>query len=183
MRRCAVVTSLICLAFPMLAAAQGTKLQLPSFAGLQGQATQSVNISIGSLALGAMGWLMDDSDPQSAQVKKAIQGLKSVQVRSYQFNSDFVYSQADVDAVRSQLSRPGWTQLVQVRDRNKQEAVDIYVALDNRQVTGLAIIASEPRELTIVNIAGALDLNQVGKLQKALGLPDAGLDRIPQNVP
>jgi hypothetical protein len=91
MRRCAVVTSLICLVFPILAAAQSSRLELPSFAGLQGKAKQSVNITVGSLALGAVGWLMDDSDPQSAELKKTIQGLKAVQVRSYQFNSDFAY--------------------------------------------------------------------------------------------
>lgn len=167
------VATLVCIVFPMLAVAQNPQLKLPSFAGLQQKATESVDITIGSFALGIMGRLMDDGDQDSAEMKKLIGGLKSVQVRNYQFASDFAYSKEDIDSVRSQLSGPAWTQLVQVHDQTKNEDVGIYVAMDDHKVTGFAVLASEPREFTIVNIVGAVDLAKIAALQKQLGLPDA----------
>jgi hypothetical protein len=167
---------------PALAGAQSPQLNLPSFASLQQKATQSVDITIGSLALGIMSRFMDDDDADSAAMKHLIQGLKSVQVRNYQFAADFTYSKADIDAVRSQLSGPAWTQLAQIHDQKKSEDVDVYVALDDHKVTGFAVVASEPREFTIVNIVGAVDLEKIGALQKQLGLPDAGVARLPSHV-
>jgi predicted nucleotidyltransferase len=94
-------------------------------------------------------------------------------VRNYQFAADFTYSKDDIDSVRSQLSGPAWTQLMQIHDQKKHEDVGVYVAMDNHKVTGFAVLASEPREFTIVNIVGAVDLEKMADLQKQLGLPDA----------
>lgn len=175
MRPCKLVAALACLAFPLLAAAQGAQLKLPSFSHLQQQATEIVDITIGSWPLGIVSRLMDADDPESAEMKSVIKGLKKVVVRSYQFDSDFVYSNADIAAVRAQLTGPGWTQLAQVRNRKQNEDVDVYVALDRNKVTGFAIIASEPREFTILNIVGSLDLEQVAKLREHLDLPGAAI--------
>jgi hypothetical protein len=140
----------LALALPLLACAQGPELKLPSFDNLQQKAVSSANISLGSFMLSLAG------NP----------GLKSVQVRSFEFNSDYVYSKADVEAVRAQLTAPGWSRLVQTRDRDKNEAVDVYLAMDNHTVTGVAIIVSDPRKFTIVNVVGAVDLDQINKLRQ-----------------
>lgn len=174
-----MIAALVCVGLPIFAVAQSPELKLPSFAGLQQKATESVDITMGSTALGLMGALMDDHDQDSADVKKAIKALKTVQVRNYQFDSDFAYSKSDIDAVRSQLAGPVWSQLAQVHDRKKNEDVDVYVALDNHKVTGLAVIASEPREFTIVNIVGAVDLEQVASLQRHLGIPASAIMQMP----
>lgn len=173
------------LAFPMLAAAEGAQLDLPAFSHLQEQATDIVDITLGSWPLALASRLMEADDPQSAEMKKVIAGVRSIAVRSYEFDSDFVYSKADIAAVRAQLSRPGWTQLAQVRDRKREEEVDVYVAFDHDKATGFAIIASEPRKFTILNIVGALDLEQVAKLRQHLDLdlPQVGLERISESTP
>ena len=168
---------------PLLASAQGPEpagpmgqLKLPSFDNLQQKAVASVNISIGSFLLGLAGSLVDDHDKDAAELKKTLVGLKSVQVRSYRFNSDYVYSKSDVDAVRSQLSGPGWNRLVQVRDRNKNEDVDVYLAMDNHTVTGVAIIASDPRKFTILNVVGSVDLDQIATLRRTFAPSDTHLE-------
>jgi hypothetical protein len=154
------------LALPLLARAQGPELKLPTFDNLQQKALTSVNVSIGSFMLGMAGHLLEDDDAQTRELKKTLAGLKSVQVRSFEFNSDNAYSQSDVDSVRAQLSAPGWSRLVQTRDRDKNEAVDVYLAMDDHTVTGIAIIVSDPRKFTIVNVVGAVDLNQITKLRQ-----------------
>jgi hypothetical protein len=41
---------------------------------------------------------------------------------------------------------------------------------------GLALISSEPRELTIVNIVGVIDLEKLRKLEGQFGVPKIDLD-------
>jgi len=160
---------LACLALPGLAAAQDAQLKLPAYADLKEKAIKSVDLTIDAATLGMMGWFMSDTDPDAAELKKTLHGVKSVQIRSYKFTSDFAYSRADVEAVRSQLTGPGWSQLVQVHDRDKNEGVDIYIAVADKVVKGFALIAADRREFTIVNIVGAVDLDQVARLRKTFG--------------
>jgi len=79
----------------------------------------------------------------SAEVSKALKAVKSVQIRSFRFDTDFACSRADLGALRSQLSQPGWSRLVQVHNRN-QEDVDVYVALEDQVIRGIAIVACQP---------------------------------------
>jgi hypothetical protein len=161
------------LAFPHLSAAadRGSILDLPSFSHLQSKATEVVDITLGTWPLTLASKLMDADDAEDAEVKKLLAGIKSIAIRSYQFDSDFVYSKEDVAAVRDQLAAPGWTQLAQVRKRgNKSQEVDIYMALDGDHAKGFAIVASEPRKFTIVNVVGSIDLNQLAKLRNQMDL-------------
>jgi hypothetical protein len=50
--------------------------------------------------------------------------------------------------------------------------VDVFVLLDGGKAKGLAIIAAEPREFTIVNIVGSIDLEDLHKLEGKLGVPN-----------
>jgi len=161
-----ILTTLACLALPLLAMAEGPELKLPPFEDLQQRAVDTVDVTFGPGPLSVMGLLIDDSDKDAASLRKAMAGLKSVRVRSFRFNSDFEYSKADIDAVRAQLTGPGWKQLLQTRDQEKNEAVDVYLAMNDHKITGIAIIASDPRKFTIVNAVGSLDLDQVAKLRK-----------------
>jgi len=173
-----------CLTLPLLATAQGPELRLPSFAGLKEHATESVDLTLGWMPLHLMGWLMSDADPDTAHVKETIKGLKSVQIRSYQFSADYAYPQADVEQLRAQLAGPGWSPLVQVRGRGDREGkgrenVDIYVSLEDKKVKGLVIIACEPREFTIVNIVGTVDLEQISSLARTFVPPGKGIAPVP----
>ena len=95
-------------------------------------------------------------------------------------DKDFAYEPADLDAVRRQLSAPGWNRLVETRSRKTRADVDIYIMVDNNQAIG-ALIASEPRQFTIVNIIGAIDLEKLHKLEGQFGVPK--LDIEPRNLP
>lgn len=160
------------LAHPLITAAADSKgrLDLPSFTNLQSKATEVVDITLGAWPLALASKFMEADDAESVEVKKLISGIKSIVVRSYEFDHDFAYSKEDVDAVRAQLTAPGWTQLAQVRKRGRAQDVDVYVALDDDKATGFAIVASEPRKFTILNIVGSIDLDQIAKLQHHMDL-------------
>jgi hypothetical protein len=183
MRTRTYVSAIACLALPILAIAQPPHIAVPSFADLKSSATETVDLTFGPLLLGFVGWVMDDHDQDSANLKKTVQGLRSVQIRSYRFKEDFAYPKADVDALRAQLSQPGWSQLVKVRNRDKREDVDIYIALENRTIHGVTIIASGLRELTVVNVVGTVNLDQIEGLRKTFASSDGQVAQVLHRTP
>jgi Domain of unknown function (DUF4252) len=156
--------------------APNPKLAMPEFAGLAQRAAESVTITLDTALLAMAGRFLDGNDPQDAATKEIIKGLRGIYVRSYTFDKDSAYQQADIDAVRSQLSAPGWNRLVETRSRKTRANVDIYIMIDNDQAVGLALIASEPRQFTIVNIVGAIDLDKLHKLEGQFGVPKLDID-------
>ena len=174
-----VVTALLSLgpAFAQSAASAPYKgqLRLPTFAGLTEKASESVNVTFGPELLGMACRFLNTDDPEAAAAKKLCTSLTGIYVRNYTFDTDYAYPKADIDSVRRQLSAPGWTPMVETRSRKENTDVDVYVLIDNGRAQGMAIIASEPREFTIVNIVGNIDLEQLHDLQK-LGVPDLELE-------
>jgi hypothetical protein len=162
---------------PALAwAAPNPKLAMPEFAGLAQKATESVTITLDPALLAMAGRFLDGNDPQDAATQEVLKGLRGIYVRSYTFDKDSAYQQADIDAVRAQLSAPGWNRLVGTHSRKSRADVDIYIMIDNNQAIGLALIASEPRQFTIVNIIGAIDLDKLHKLEGQFGVPKLDID-------
>src|SRR5258707_3082670 len=156
--------------------APSPKLVIPGFSGLAQKASESVTITLDPAMLGMAARFLDSNDPQDAATKDVLKGLQGIYVRSYTFDRDSAYSQADIDAVRNQLSAPGWNRLVETRSRKSHADVDIYIMVDHDQAVGLAIIASEPRQFTIVNIVGAIDLDKLHKLEGQFGVPKLDID-------
>jgi len=156
-------------------AAPPAQLVLPEFPELSARATESVNISLDPSLLSLAAGFLDSSDPGDAATKDLIGGLRGIYVRSYTFDQDFAYPLAQVDLVRKQLAAPAWQRLVEVNSAREHTHVDIYVAVDRGVANGLAIIASEPREFTIVNIVGAIDLAKLHRLEGKFGIPKLAL--------
>lgn len=166
---CLILTA--CLLLPLFSVAQEGKLKLPEFRSLADKATESVNISLSPWLLNMAGNLIDDKDSDSVATKHLLAGIKSVEIRSYQFSADNVYSAADIEGVRSQLTGPGWSRLMQVHHHEKGEDVDMYVLIENNVSKGFALISSQPREFTIINIVGSIAVEDLPKLQSHLHLP------------
>lgn len=170
--RSIILISVLLPLVPLIAAAQSARLTLPDFSALSKKASQSVDISLGPSLLGlASGVLPADPGSNGGAVKDLITGLQGIYVRSYKFDQDGAYSKADVEAVRAQLTAPAWVPLVSTHDRKEQSDVDIYVRRSGDRTEGMAIITSQPRELTIVNIVGSIDLAKLAQLQGQLGVP------------
>jgi hypothetical protein len=162
----------VALALPGLALAD-PELKIPNFSHLRHKAVDSVDVTIeGFLLRIARKFAQADADdPESVATAQFLQDIKSVRVRNFTFDEDGAYSKSDVDSVRKQLSSPGWSALVQVHRNDPEENVDVYVNMDGEKVRGLAVIASEPREFTIVNIVGSIDIDKIGRLEGQFGIP------------
>lgn len=163
----AFVSAAACLTLPVLAACQEQgELRIPAFPELQEHAAQSVDLTLGPFALRMASTFIDGHDPQAAELKRTLLELKSVRVCSYEFTTGFVLPQAKLDELQGQLTGPAWTQVLQVHDRTQDQDVSIYIAHDQHVASGLAIVTTSPREFTIVNIVGAVALDEVSALRK-----------------
>jgi hypothetical protein len=158
------------LALPAFAIA-GPKLNLPNFDHLKARATEAVDVDVGRPLLALAQHFINKDDPQEAEGLAFIKGLKSVRVRGFTFDQDGAYSQEDIEKVRKQLSGGGWTALAQVHKRDPLEDVDVFMCVEDGKVTGLAVISSEAREFTIVNLVGDIDIDKIGSVEGQFGIP------------
>lgn len=170
-----IVTALFAMCLPIFGAAQSSSLRVPDFEALRAKATETVDVHIGAWPLRIFAAILDEEDPEDAEMKELIGGLRGVHVRSYEFAEDDAYSKADIESVRKQLAEPGWHQLVHVSNRDEHSELDIYVALDDNKPKGLALVASEPRSFTILHIVGTIDLEKLDKLEGHVGVPRINL--------
>jgi hypothetical protein len=166
-------------ALPVAAAAatgrEPGRLALPAFSALAKKATRSVDISLDPSELGmAAGLLSNGHDANSAALSQLIAGLRGVYVRSYHFPHADEYSRAAVKTVMAQLAAPDWTPIVAVHQHKRGRGdtdINIYILRRGARTEGMAIIAEKPRELTIVNIVGSIDLAKLEQLQGQFGVP------------
>ncbi|MEO8018602.1 MAG: DUF4252 domain-containing protein [Pseudomonadota bacterium] len=159
-------------------ASAGPELTIPNFDHLRDKAVDSTDITIdGFLMRIAQKFAESDVEGEDRQALDLLKGIKSVHVRNFEFDTDDAYSKADVDSVRKQLNAPGWSALVQAHKREPREDVDVYVCLDGKKVIGLAVIASQPRQFTIVNIIGTIDVDKISQLEGQFGIPRVSQNR------
>ena len=138
---------------------------------LAAKATETVNVTLDGPLLQLAGQFLDSKNADEGQARNVVSRLKGIHVRSFEFASEGEYSEADVAAFRSQLRSPAWSRIVETSSKQDREHVEIYIKQEKDQAGGLVIISAEPKELTIVNIDGVIDLKQLASLGGQFGIP------------
>jgi hypothetical protein len=147
------------------ASAQKVNLDFP---GLADKADEVVDVTLDAQMLKlAAKFLGNDADDRA--VRDMITGLQGIYVRSYEFSSEGEYDRGLADRVKSQLG-PTWKPLVTVRSKTKDN-VHIMADMRGDTVAGLVIISAEPREFTVVNIVGNIDIDRLASLEGEFGIP------------
>lgn len=144
------------------------QLRIAGLDGLASKAKESVDITLDSNLLQMASGFLAGNGKDGDKVRGVLAGLKAITVRSFQFNETGQYRMEDVEPIRRQLRTPGWSKIVSAQ--SKDEISEVYTRLEQGKVVGFAIIAAEPKELTVVAIEGTIDLNDLAAL-KALGVP------------
>ena len=136
---------------------------------LAAKATENTNINLDGNMLGlAKNFIGDKGD--DARAKGLMERLKGVYIRSLQFGKESEYSMADVDAARAKLLASQWSPIVDVK--SKKETTGIFVKTDGKTISGLVILAAQPRELTLVQVMGNIDPNELQALGGKFGIPN-----------
>jgi hypothetical protein len=77
----------------------------------------------------------------------------------------------------SQLRGSTWSKILTVKSKKGGENVEVYLNMVGDQITGLAVLSIEPKEFTVVNIVGQIDLEKLSKLEGQFGVPDLGIEQ------
>jgi hypothetical protein len=161
----------------VLAVAQDARLDIGRIDALAAKAAQVVEVSLDERLLRIAAKFLKNEDPDEAKVKELVSGLKGVYVRVFEFDNPGEYSPGDIEGLRSQLQTPGWTKIVGVRSKRDGQNVDVHIKYQGDDVLGLAILAAEPKALTVVNIVGPIDLEKLSQLEGQFGIPKLGLEK------
>lgn len=162
---------LACTAQPCLA--QNGKLQLQNLQKLSDKAAEVNDVTLdGALLQLAAKFLDAEGDSESREIKDMVRNLKGIYVKNFEFDEPNQYSQADVEAIRTQLAAPGWQRIITSNNKRNHENNEVYLLKEGDKVTGVAILVAEARELTVVNIVGPIDFEKLGELGGHFGIPD-----------
>jgi hypothetical protein len=165
--------------------AQDAKLQLSNLDKLSEKASRTTDVTLdGSLLQFAVTLIqkIDAEDEDVAQLQNIIKNLKGIYIKSFQFDEASQYSKADIDAIRSQLSSPRWTKIVQSVEKRRHEYDEIYLLKNGDRIGGVVILVAEAKELTVVNLVGDVPVDKIASLEKHLapGSNDSDKDK-PKN--
>lgn len=158
------------LAFPALLRAQDMKLP-PGVEKLSAKAKETVEVTMDGPMLKWASKFLSAEDHEEKKAAELVKNLKGIYVRSYEFSDEGAYSAAEVEALRSNFRSPEWSRVVGVRSEHDGENVDVFFRLENGEMAGIVIIAAEPKELTVVNIVGPLQVDQLADLGGEFGIP------------
>jgi hypothetical protein len=164
MKRMIAVAVLVLAAAPLYA--QRLNLDIP--ASVAARAAESVDVTLDGPMLRLAAKFLSDSEDERA-AKAMISKLEGVYVRTYEFDEEGAYDRSVVDRVRAQLG-PRWKKIVSVQSRMK-ENTEIYTETRGDAVVGLLVITAEPKELTLVNIVGPVDLDKLAAMEGQFGIP------------
>jgi hypothetical protein len=139
-----------------LAPAWGQALQF-NFDALAAKAREKAEIDLsGDLLAQAL----KDGGPSFAGI-----AVTRLMVRTYEFARKGSYSDTDLDPLRRQLgSGTGWTRFIDVREEG--EHTEMYLRVQDGEMSGLLLIAAEEMELAVILVEGAANLNQLAQLRE-----------------
>ena len=154
--------------------AQGAKLQMDQLDSLASRASETVDVRLDERLMQTTARLFSGKD--DAELRDILKGVKGIYVKSFTFEKEGEYTEAEVDSVLSQLRGGLWSRIVSVRSRKDGDNVEVYLAMQGDQIEGLVVISAEPKELTVVNIVGPVNLDKLTKLEGQFGVPDLGIE-------
>lgn len=168
------VALLLVLGSVMTARAQTARLQLDQLDALANRASNTVDVKLDEHLVQKTAIFLG-KDPDSANIKEILKAVKGIYVKSFSFDKDNEYVPADVESVMAQLRSGGWSKIVGITSKKDSENVDVYLMSIGDQVSGLAVVCANPKDFTVVNIVGPIDLEKLSQLEGSFGVPDLEL--------
>lgn len=171
----AALAGLVVLSATAPALAQNARIQTSQLDGLAAKASETVDVNIDENLIALTAKFLSSKDDDEKKVKEIVSGLKGIYVKSFEFENQGQYTDADLESIRSQLRNPGWSRIVNVNSR-KDGSVEVYLMHTGTQISGLAVLATELKEITVINIVGPVDLEKLTQLEGQFGIPELGLE-------
>ena len=162
---------LLLIAGAAAAMGQSAKLQLDQLDVLANRASDTVDVKLDEHLMQTTAKFFSGKDSDDAEIRDLIKNVKGIYVKSFSFEKENEYSPAEIESVMSQLRGGGWSKIIGVTSKKDGDNVDVYLLTIGDQINGLAVVSIEPKEFTIVNVVGPIDLEKLSKLEGSFGVP------------
>ena len=176
----APVLLLLVMGSALTASAQTPRLQIDQLDVLANKASETVDIKLDERLMQVTSKFWSDKGKDDAEIREVLKGIKGIYVKSFTFEKEGEYSQVEVDSVVSQLRASNWSRILTVKSKKEGANVEVYLNMVGDQITGLAVLSIEPKEFTVVNIVGPIDLDKLSSLEGQFGVPDLGIEKQPK---
>ena len=165
------VSTLLLAATVVTVRAQSAKLQIDQLDSLANKASETVDVKLDEHLMQMTAKFFVSKDPDDAEIRELIKGVKGIYVKSFTFEKEGEYSPAEIDSVMSQLRGGAWSKIIGVTSKKDGDNVEVYLNTAGDQINGLAVLSIEPKEFTVVNIVGPINLEKLVQLEGQFGVP------------
>ena len=165
------VSVLLLAATSVTVRAQSARLQIDQLDSLANKASETVDVKLDEHLMQMTAKFFVSKDPDDAEIRELIKGVKGIYVKSFTFEKEGEYSPAEVDSVLSQLRGGAWSKIIGVTSKKDGDNVEVYLNTAGDQINGLVVLSIEPKEFTVVNIVGPINLEKLVQLEGQFGVP------------
>ena len=165
------VSVLLLAATSVTVRAQSARLQIDQLDSLANKASETVDVKLDEHLMQLTAKFFVSKDPDDAEIRELIKGVKGIYVKSFTFEKEGAYSPAEIDSVMSQLRGGAWSKIIGVTSKKDGDNVEVYLNTAGDQINGLAVLSIEPKEFTVVNIVGPINLEKLVQLEGQFGVP------------
>ena len=153
------------------AMAQGAKLQLDQLDMLANKASETVDVKLDEHLMQTTAKFFSGKDTDDAEIRDLIKNVKGIYVKSFSFEKENEYSATEVESVLSQLRGSSWNKIIGIKSKKDGDNVEVYLMTVGDEIAGLAVVSAEPKEFTVVNIVGPINLEKLSQLEGSFGVP------------
>ena len=151
--------------------AQGAKLQLDQLDMLANKASETVDVKLDEHLMQTTAKFFSGKDTDDAEIRDLIKNVKGIYVKSFSFEKENEYSATEVESVLSQLRGSSWNKIIGIKSKKDGDNVEVYLMTVGDEIAGLAVVSAEPKEFTVVNIVGPINLEKLSQLEGSFGVP------------
>src|SRR5437660_10677723 len=105
--------------------AQSAKLQMDQLDILANKASEAVDVRLDEHLMQTTAKFFSDKDPDDAEIREILKGVKGIYVKSFTFEKEGEYSQTEVESILSQLRGSAWSKIVSVKSKKEAENVEV----------------------------------------------------------
>ena len=160
-----------------LAAQEGFDFKTLDKLGANSKNTVNVTLE-GDMLKMAAGFL---SGKDNADFKSLVDGLKGIYIRTWEFRRKGLYNEADLAPFRAWLKLSKWNRIVESREEDQISEVYLLPQTGGK-LGGVAIIAAEEKQVTVVYLNGTLNPEDIAKLSGNMGIPSLENFKLPEKA-
>jgi hypothetical protein len=152
------------------------RIQMEHLERLFPKAVETIDVNVDQSLIRLASKFLKSDKQDEATIKEIMGMVHGVYVKGVEFDNENEFSADDVQQLRAQLTTPGWSRIVGVRSKGKNENVEVFLMHDSDLIKGIGVLIHDPRKLMVVNVVGPLDPEKISQLSGRFGIPKLDLD-------